>query len=244
MKDQIWNSGYLANYKGCPVVILPQTLEDETNSRKVIDPGYVWVIPSGADNRPVKVAFEGTTHMRQRNEKDDWSRDIQIYRKVGVGVMMTNNIFSYIDVDLLGKLDNVNTSEADFPVGEESVTVQTGESLQGITGTKKPSDLYDANKISVAWDGLDGNVNGELKFVENWTEFGGTDNSGHFFPVSLDEKYEGKDVTLVSEAMTKTLKDRHWILKVDKSKTFTFYVDGIEIMTLHFDNTVLAAKAE
>lgn len=106
MRDARWNTGYLANYKGVRVVILPQALEDETNSRKVIDPGYCWVIPSGANNRPVKVAFEGTTHARERNNKDDWSRDIQVYRKVGVGVMMTNNIFSYVDTTLKGQLDN------------------------------------------------------------------------------------------------------------------------------------------
>lgn len=105
IRNERWNTGYLANYKGVRVVILPQTLEDETNSRKVIDPGYVWVIPSGAGEKPVKVAFEGTTHVRERNENDDWSRDIQVYRKVGVGVMMTNNIFSYVDTQLQGKLD-------------------------------------------------------------------------------------------------------------------------------------------
>ena len=105
MRDERWNTGYLANYKGIRVVILPQTLEDETNSRKVIDPGYAWVIPSGAGEKPVKVAFEGTTHVRERNDNDDWSRDIQVYRKVGVGVMMTNNIFSYVDTQLQGKLD-------------------------------------------------------------------------------------------------------------------------------------------
>lgn len=107
MKDTMWNTGYLANYKGTRVVILPQTLEDETNSRKMIDPGYCWVIPSGANNRPVKVAFEGATHTRERNDNDDWSRDIQVYRKVGVGVMMTNNIFCYVDEELAGQLDNI-----------------------------------------------------------------------------------------------------------------------------------------
>jgi hypothetical protein len=106
MKDARWNTGYLANYKGTRVVILPQSLEDETNSRKIVDPGYCWVIPTGANTQPVKVAFEGTTHVRERDNKDDWSRDIQVYRKVGVGVMMTNNIFSYVDTELLGALDN------------------------------------------------------------------------------------------------------------------------------------------
>lgn len=112
MKDQRWNTGYFANYKGTRVVILPQSFEDETNTRKIVDPGYIWVIPAGANDKPVKVAFEGTTHMRERNNKDDWSRDIQVYRKVGVGVMMTNNIFSYVDSDLQGNLDNVNPNPA------------------------------------------------------------------------------------------------------------------------------------
>lgn len=108
MKDEMWSNGYLANYKGVPVVILPQSLEDETNTRKVIDPGYIWVIPSGGNDKPVKVAFEGTTHVRDVpvENNDDWSRDIQVYRKVGVGVLMTNNIFSYVDTSLEGKLDN------------------------------------------------------------------------------------------------------------------------------------------
>ena len=113
MRDERWSNGYLANYKGIRVVILPQTLEDESNTRKVIDPGYCWVIPTGANTRPVKVAFEGTTHVRERNDKDDWSRDIQVYRKVGVGVMMTNNIFSYVDTELKGSLDNVNPNPGD-----------------------------------------------------------------------------------------------------------------------------------
>lgn len=105
MRDEMWSQGYLGNYKGCQVIVLPQSFEDETNSRKVIDPGYAWVIPAGADSRPVKIAFEGATHVRER-ENEDWSRDIQVYRKVGVGVMLTNNICSYVDTTLAGKLDN------------------------------------------------------------------------------------------------------------------------------------------
>lgn len=104
MRDQRWTQGYLGNYKGCQVIVLPQGFEDESNSRKVIDPGYAWVIPAGAESRPVKIAFEGTMHMRDR-ENEDWSHDIQIYQKWGVGVMLTNNICSYVDTDLQGKLN-------------------------------------------------------------------------------------------------------------------------------------------
>ena len=49
MKDQMWNNGYLANYKGHRVIVLPQSFEDETNSVKVIDPQYAWIIPTGAE---------------------------------------------------------------------------------------------------------------------------------------------------------------------------------------------------
>lgn len=100
MRDARWNTGYLANYKGVRVVILPQSFEDETNTTKIIDPSYAWVIPSGENDRPVKVAFEGSTHVREVTDNDDWSRDIQVYRKVGVGVMITNNLFSYQNTTL------------------------------------------------------------------------------------------------------------------------------------------------
>ena len=46
--------------------------------------------------------------MRER-ENEDWSRDIQVYRKVGVGVIFTNNVGSYIDTSLAGKLENTVT---------------------------------------------------------------------------------------------------------------------------------------
>lgn len=105
IRDERWNNGYLANYKGTPVIILPQSFEDEMNTRKVINPGYAWVIPSGGNDKPVKVAFEGTAHMRDR-ENEDWSRDMQVYQKVGVGVIMTNNICSYEDTNLTADFNN------------------------------------------------------------------------------------------------------------------------------------------
>lgn len=105
MKDEIWNNGYFTNFHGVRVVILPQSFEDETNAVKVIDPGYAWIIPSGGNDKPVKIVFEGTMHMKE-TDNDDWSRDLQAYMKVGVGVLMTNNICSYVDTALKGQLAN------------------------------------------------------------------------------------------------------------------------------------------
>lgn len=98
MKDQKWNNGYLANYKGHRVIVLPQSFEDETNTVKVIDPSYAWIIPTGAE-KPVKVAFEGTAIVDEYVNKDR-SRDIQVYQKVGVGALITNNICVYQNTQL------------------------------------------------------------------------------------------------------------------------------------------------
>ena len=104
MKDELWRTGRLASYKGRKVVILEQGFVDETNTTKVIDPGYCWIIPAGANTKPVKIAFEGGTLVAERDNNWDWSREIQVYKKVGVVCMMTNDICSYVDTSLLGQM--------------------------------------------------------------------------------------------------------------------------------------------
>ena len=107
MKRELWNTGRLASYKGTKVIILEQGFEDETNTRKVIDPGYAWVIPTGADGKPVKIAFEGGTIVDEFNNYDR-SREIQVYKKVGVTAILANNICCYVDTALLGQMINWN----------------------------------------------------------------------------------------------------------------------------------------
>ena len=107
MKEQIWNNGRLANYKGKRVVILPQTFTDATNTTKLVDPSHAWIIPTGANEKPVKIAFEGNTHVRDVESNHDWSREIQVYKKVGVVAMLANNICVYNVSSLAGK-DVVN----------------------------------------------------------------------------------------------------------------------------------------
>ena len=103
MKEELWNNGYFANYKGRKVIILPQGFLDETNTTKTVDPGYCWIIPSGGDSKPVKIAFEGETLVKEW-ENRDWSREIQVYKKVGVVALMTNNICAYVDTSLAGNM--------------------------------------------------------------------------------------------------------------------------------------------
>ena len=93
MRNQKWNNGYLANYKGHSVIVLPQSYEDENNLVKVIDPRYAYIIPVGAE-KPVKIAFEGQTIVDEYTNYDR-SREVQIYKKVGVRAIFSNAICVY-----------------------------------------------------------------------------------------------------------------------------------------------------
>lgn len=115
MKTELWNTGRLASYKGTKVIILEQGFEDETNSRKVIDPGYAWVIPTGVDGKPVKIAFEGNTIVDDFNGYDR-SREIQVYKKVGVVCILANNICCYVDTSLLGQMNTWKLNGVDGQV--------------------------------------------------------------------------------------------------------------------------------
>lgn len=98
-KNALWNSGYLANYKGHNVIILPNSFEDTGNTQKVMDPAIAYIIPTGAD-KPIKIAFEGDAAVREWENKD-WSREIQTYKKFGVGIVGLNaGICAYTNTSL------------------------------------------------------------------------------------------------------------------------------------------------
>lgn len=101
MKDRMWDMGYLGDYKGHDVVILPQSMADETNTMKVVDPSYAYIIPAGTE-KPVKIVFEGETQVRTVNTagNDDWSTDLQCYRKVGVLTIAPNWMCVFQNTDL------------------------------------------------------------------------------------------------------------------------------------------------
>lgn len=100
MKQTRWDVGYYSNYKGHNVIILPQSFTDIDDATKVIDPSKALIIPTGAE-KPVKVAFEGDTAVREVESQEDWSREIQTYRKFGVAVYNENpGICVYINSSL------------------------------------------------------------------------------------------------------------------------------------------------
>lgn len=99
MKEARWNNGYLGNYKGHQVIVLPQSYEDETNQKKVIDESYAFIIPTGAE-KPVKIALEGGTIVDEYTNYDR-SKEVQVYKKIGVRALFSNAICVYRDLDLV-----------------------------------------------------------------------------------------------------------------------------------------------
>ena len=101
LRNQRWNNGYIANYKGHQVIVLPQSWEDDAtgpNAVRVINPAFAFIIPVGAE-KPVKIAFEGQTIVDEYTNYDR-SREVQIYKKVGVRAIFSNAICVYENKDL------------------------------------------------------------------------------------------------------------------------------------------------
>ena len=97
MKNERWANGYFTTYKGYKVIVLPQSFTDNTNETKVIDPSYAWIVPG--DEKPVKVAFEGQTIVDEYTNYDR-SREIQVYKKLGVVAVISNGVASYRNTTL------------------------------------------------------------------------------------------------------------------------------------------------
>lgn len=82
--------GYIGKFHGAPVVVMPQSFTDETNTKLAINPSFAYVIPTGKE-KIVKVAFEGNSYFREWEHEGDNSIQLQAYTKVGVGVVSTPN---------------------------------------------------------------------------------------------------------------------------------------------------------
>lgn len=87
--DAIHKTGYIKLFRGTPVVELPQSFVDNSNSQVWIDPQMAYVLPTG-NEKVVKVAYEGTTQILEHRNRD-FSYEFQIYRKMGVGINTYHN---------------------------------------------------------------------------------------------------------------------------------------------------------
>lgn len=87
--EEIREYGYIGKFAGAPVVVMPNSFEDETNEKLVFDPRFAYVIPAGRE-KLVKVALVGDTIIDEWKNTDR-SMEIQGYKKVGVGMVTAPN---------------------------------------------------------------------------------------------------------------------------------------------------------
>ena len=96
-KTEMRNKGYIGIYKGTKVIVLPQSYEDELLEVKVVAPQYAYILIT--DGKPVKVALEGESIVDEFVNADR-SREVQTYKKFGVALITSNDMFVYKDLDL------------------------------------------------------------------------------------------------------------------------------------------------
>ena len=87
--DEIRERGYIGKFAGAPVVVIPNSFEDDTNEKLVFDPRFAYVIPAGKE-KLVKVALVGQTIIDEWKNTDR-SMEIQGYKKIGVGIVSAPN---------------------------------------------------------------------------------------------------------------------------------------------------------
>jgi len=95
-RNEKWANGYIANYKGRKVVVLPQSLTED-NSTKIIDPSWAYIF--AGDQKPIKLAFEGQTIVDEFKNADR-SRDVQVYKKFGIATVTTGAYAAYQNTSL------------------------------------------------------------------------------------------------------------------------------------------------
>ena len=87
--DQIHNTGYINLFRGTPIVQIPQSFIDETNTKTWIDPQLAYVLPTGGE-KVVKIVLEGQTQVHDFTNRDN-SMEIHVYKKMGAAILTHYN---------------------------------------------------------------------------------------------------------------------------------------------------------
>ena len=89
--EEFRNTGYIGKFAGAPVVVIPNSFVDEENTKLVFNPRFAYVLPAGKE-KLVKVGLIGDTHFKEV-ESRDWSMEVQMYKKIGVGMVAEPNFW-------------------------------------------------------------------------------------------------------------------------------------------------------
>ena len=88
---EVRERGYIGKFRGTPVVVMPQSFTDDTNTKLAIDPSFAYVIPTGRE-KVMKLVFEGSSYFKEWDDHEgDNSITLQAYVKVGIAMVSTPN---------------------------------------------------------------------------------------------------------------------------------------------------------
>lgn len=106
--DAIHNGGYVTMFRGTPIVQIPQSYIDESNTKTWINPQFAYVLPAGKE-KVVKVVLEGDTQVYDHTNRDQ-SIEIMAYKKMGCAIITHHNWGIYQNT-------NIPAENYDFPYG-------------------------------------------------------------------------------------------------------------------------------
>lgn len=114
-------------------------------------------------------------------------------------------------------------------------------------GGKRVSDLISTDiRIAVSGgpDAPVGAVTGTVKYVKDWEAFSSdpAERSGNFFPLVLDSKYQGQEITCTGPSgKVKKAHDLEWVIRLSNgtASEVTFKQEETQIIKLTFSGATL-----
>lgn len=101
--DAIHNTGYVNIFRGAPIVEIPQSFIDESNTTTWINPQYAYILPAGKE-KVVKIVLEGATQMYDFTNRDQ-SIEVHCYKKMGAAILTHHNWGIYQNTSIPNTMD-------------------------------------------------------------------------------------------------------------------------------------------
>ena len=91
--EAIHDYGFVQVFRDAPIVKMPQSFVDETNTETYVDPRLAYIFPAGQE-KVVKVVLEGQTQIRDHENKDN-SMEVFAWKKMGCAILTHHNWAMY-----------------------------------------------------------------------------------------------------------------------------------------------------
>ena len=98
--ESIHQTGNIRIFRGAPIVEIPQSFVDESNTKTWIDDQYAYILPTGRE-KVVKVVLEGQTQIKDFENRDN-SLEVYAWKKMGSAILTYHNWGIYQNTALAG----------------------------------------------------------------------------------------------------------------------------------------------